>query len=87
MITIEKRKVEISIDELKAEIANLCKLIKKHNPMGIGIGHKQLNDHFGIKMKQTDFYKLSDQLEYKVYRGKFWLFVNNPDLKKAVEEK
>ena len=74
MIKIEKRAIEISIEEFREELIELCKLTKKHNGSTIGISAKGINDHFGLKMKITDFYILSEQLGYRVRRGKFWYF-------------
>ena len=74
MINIEKRIIEICLEEFREEIIELCKLIKKHNGSRIGIGVKDINEHFELKMKISDFYFLSEQLGYKVRRGKFWYF-------------
>jgi len=73
MINIEIRKLELNKVSFKNELRIFARLIKKHNPSLIGIGISQLNEHFNIKLKIADFYKLSEELELKVYRGKFWL--------------
>lgn len=72
MITIETRRLEVNIVSFKNELRMFAKLVKKHNPSLIGIGISQLNDHFKLKLKIADFYKLSEHLELKVHRGKFW---------------
>jgi hypothetical protein len=80
MIKIEKRTIEICLEEFREELIELCKLTKKHSGATIGINAKGINEHFGLKMKITDFYVLSEQLGYKVRRGKFWYF-DDMDLK------
>ena len=74
MIKIEKRTIEICLEEFREELIELCKLTKKHSGSTIGISTKDINEHFGLKLKITDFYVLSEQLGYKVRRGKFWYF-------------
>jgi hypothetical protein len=83
MISIEKRTIKISLIDFKVEIGEMCNLIKKHSPNQIGISIKSLNSHFGLKLKITDFYFLSNELGYKVRRGKFWYFdeMNLPEQK------
>lgn len=72
MITIEKRKIEISIPEFKEEVKELCRLYKRNNPSQIIIGFGILNDHFKLKLNKTDFYILTEQLELRIrYNG--WL--------------
>ncbi|QQV90548.1 hypothetical protein Danklef1_64 [Polaribacter phage Danklef_1] len=80
MIKVEKRTIEICLEEFREELIELCKLIKKHNGSRIGIGVKDINEHFKLKMKISDFYVLSEQLKYNVRRGKFWCF-DDMDLK------
>ena len=72
MIIIETRKLELNKVSFKNELRMFARLIKKHNPSLIGIGISQLNEHFNLKLKIADFYKLSEELELKVRRGKFW---------------
>ncbi len=72
MIVIESRKIEVNKVSFKNELKILVKLLKNHNPSLIGIGAKHINEHFKIKLKLTDFYKLSEELDLKVHRGKFW---------------
>jgi len=72
MITIETRKLELNKVSFKNELRMFARLVKKHNPRLIGIGISQLNEHFKLKLKIADFYKLSEELELKVHRGKFW---------------
>jgi len=74
MIIVEKRKIELSLEEFEGEVIELCKLIKKHNSNVIGIGVKNLNEHFKLKLNTTDFFILSEQLNFKVKYGKFWYF-------------
>jgi hypothetical protein len=72
MITIETRELELNKVSFKNELRMFARLVKKHNPSLIGIGISQLNEHFKLKLKIADFYKLSEELEFKVHRGKFW---------------
>ncbi|AZA49722.1 hypothetical protein EG346_16730 [Chryseobacterium carnipullorum] len=75
MITIEKRKIEVSIPEFKEEVKELCRLLKRNSRNTIGIGEKTLNSHFKTKLTVTDFYILTEQLEYRLYsttKGKYW---------------
>ena len=66
----DKEQNKITLEKLKEH----CLLLKKHNPRLIGIGVNQLNSAFNLKLKITDFYKLSDELNLKVHKGKFWYF-------------
>ena len=72
MITIETRKIELNKVSFKNELKIFARLIKKHNSSLIGIGVAQINNHFNIKLKIADFYKLSEELELRVHRGKYW---------------
>lgn len=74
MITIETRKIEVNYVSFKNELKIFSRLIKKHSPNTIGVGVAQINSHFGLKLKISDFYKLSEELKLKVHRGKFWYF-------------
>jgi len=69
MINIQKRKIELNTEEFREELKEVCKLIKKHNPSSFGITIKGINEHFGVKLKITDFYILCDILGYKSNMG------------------
>ena len=70
MIRIQKRTLELNTEEFREELIQVCKLIKKHNPSSFGITMKGINEHFGIKLKTTDYYMLCDELGYKTRLGR-----------------
>lgn len=72
MIQIIKRTIEVDNESFIKELKDFCSLMKKHAPNTIGIGVKSINNHFGVKLNVTDFYLLSDELNLKVYSGKWW---------------
>jgi len=74
MIDVERRTISLNRTGFKNSVKMLCRRIRKHNPNQYGIGVKQLNEHFKIKLTLTDFYELSEVLEFTVRRGKFWYF-------------
>lgn len=74
MINIERRTIDVNKVSFMNEVKILCRTMKKHNPGLLGIGIRNLNEHFKIRLTITDFYKLSELLELRVRRGKFWYF-------------
>lgn len=70
MITIEKRNIELNTEEFREELIEVCKLIKRNSPLSFAITIKGINEHFGLKLKTTDFYILCEQLGYKPRVGR-----------------
>ena len=80
MITIEKRKIELNIEEFRCELLEVCRLLKRHSPSTFGITIKGINEHFGIKLKTTDFYLLCEELGYKSRQGRRNRYLNFDDI-------
>lgn len=70
MITIQKRTLVLNTEEFRQELKEVCRLIKRHNNSSFGITMKGINEHFGVKLKITDYYMLCDELGYKTRIGK-----------------
>lgn len=73
MIKIEKRIIEVDIQQFKNELKKLAELNKKHNGSLIGISYKKINEIFKLKLQDMDFFELSEKLNLKVWRGQFWM--------------
>jgi hypothetical protein len=72
MIKVEKRVIEIDKEAFIKDLKEYVELLKRHNKSIMGIGTTSLNNHFGTKLKTTDFYMLSEKLGLEVRYGKYW---------------
>ena len=67
---ITKQTIEVNEDELKAEIIDLCKRIKKAMPNVIGIGRTTLKQELGLNLSQLQFIELCQKLQLPLWLNK-----------------